>query len=265
MVKSVMKGLTEIQSERLKTAWELLAEKTTSLDKIQKISALIKGINPKIDKQLETISKIAGKIQKVQSGDVINLSLEQLPEKSEKEKKRKKLLLLLIARFRDLQSEVGRINEVVLETAQTTKVVKSGKIVTTMKGPLGMVTIAAAGIVAISSLLNSKAVNVTIKNEGCRPIQPVIEKTINLPGLKLPSSAITSGSQDMAVIPGIKFKLDATEGKEVDLSAMGISRSYGLPGEIVDIVYDGQSLLGKSTEINLGSAKTHEVVVRCGK
>ncbi|MFA5827733.1 MAG: hypothetical protein WC841_00020 [Candidatus Shapirobacteria bacterium] len=268
-----MKKLTPEQKEKIKTGLELLCEETTSLDKFQKISALIKGFNPVIDKQLEATFKVIEKIQKVKAGDVISLSLEKIPEKTKKQKRYKKMLLLLLGNYRGLAGEVKRISglqtalagaEGVSEISKGEKVVRVGKIVATAKGPLGALTIAAAGIVAVAGLLNSKAVEITIKNVGCRPIEPLTEQVINIPGLRLPGSAIATGGQDVAKMPGLSFKLDATKGGEINLSALNLSRSYNLPGEMTDIIYDGQSLLGKTTEVKLGNAKTHEVIVKCG-
>lgn len=247
------------REEKIKTAIQLLAEETTTLDKFQKISTLVKGINPTIDQHLERSQKLIEKIQKIQGGGVISLSLEELPEKTKKQKKRKKLLLLLLGHWKDLRSEVERINDLKVSKS---KAVKSAKILTTLKGPLGLITIAAAGVVAVSSILNNKAVNVTIKNLGCKPIQPISSQVINIPGLKLPATTINSGGQDVAKIPGLNIKVAINQGG-VNLSVLGLSRSYNLPGEIKDIIYDGQSLMGKTTQINLGSAKKHEVIIRC--
>lgn len=275
-----MKKLTAEQKEKIRAGLDLLCEETTSFDKFQKISTLIKGLNPKIDKQLEEtskviekIQKVKGKIEKVKGGDVISLSLEGIPEKTEKQKKYKKLLLLLLGNYRGLTGEVKRISglqsalagaEGASELSKGGKVIKVGKVVATAKGPLGTLTIAAAGIVALTSFLNNKSVEIKIKNIGCQPIQPVAERAINIPGLKLPGEAIPSGGENVAMIPGLTLKVDATKPGGVDLSALNLSRSYNLPGEITEIIYDGQSLLGKNTEVKLGNAKTHEVIVKCG-
>ena len=259
-----LKKLTEIQAERLKTARDLLLEPTTTLDKIQKVAELARGFSPKTDKHLEAIIKISGKLQKVKSGDVINLSLEEMPEKTEKRKKRKKMLVLLLAHWRNLGSEVERISGLTAKAgaAGSTKAVETAKIAATAKGPLGVITIAAAGIVAVTSFLNSRAVTVAIKNEGCRPIRPISEKMIDLPGLKLPKTTIESGGEGAAVIPGINLTV-TMNGNQATLEALGLTRDYGLPLEIKEIIYDGQSLLGRATELRLGDKKNHEVIVRC--
>lgn len=248
------------REEKIKTVMQLLAEETTTVDKFQKIVSLIKGINPKIDKHLERSQKLIEKIQKIQGGEVISLSLENLPEKTKKQKKRKKLLLLLLGHWKDLGSEVERINDLRMSKS---KAVKSAKILTTLKGPLGLITIVGAGIVAISSFLNSKAVSVTIKNVGCKPIRPISSKLINIPGLKLPAKIIESGSEGAVVIPGLNLRVEAKQGALVNLSVLGLSKSFEMPGGIREIIFDGQTILGKTSLINLGSAKNHELIIRC--
>lgn len=258
MLKLVVAKLNE-REEKIKTALALLAEESTTEEKVLKVVSLLKGINPKIDKHLEAADKIWGKIAKVKSGDVINLSFEELPEKTEKQKKRKKMLLLWLGHWRDLKSEVERINALKVSQA---KAVETAKILTTLKGPLGLITVAAAGIVAVSSFLNKQSVNVTIVNSGCRPIGPISERAVNLPGLKLPTGSIVSGSQGLAVVPGLKFKVSLS-GEEAALSAFGFSKSFRMPGEIREIIYDGQTLMGKTSEVDLGKAKDHQVTVSC--
>lgn len=263
-----MKKLTDVQAERLKTAWELLSQPTTTLDKIQKITALIKGLNPPIDKHLESITRLAAKIQKIQTGDVIDLSLEHLPEKTPKQKKRKKLLLLFLGHWKDLTSEVGRIKDLASpptsenKTTTKVKIIKIGKIITSLKGPLGLVTITAAGLVALGNYLNHRSVNVNIVNLGCQPIKPPISQTINLPGLKLPA-VIDSGSQGQAVVPGFDLQVDGSNPRTIGISLLAFSRAFNLPGEVTDITLDGHSLLGSVSQIKLGNSQDHQLVVLC--
>lgn len=269
MLKSrYMQKFTKDQKEKIKTSLQLLCEDTTSIDKINKIASLIKGTNPVVDKHLVSVMSIVKQIQQVQGGDVIELSAERLPEDNEKNKKRKKLVLLLLSSWKNLQSEVTRISQL-QELAATTGVasketiVKTGKIVATAKGPLGAVTIIAAGIVALAGFLNSKAVNITVDNVGCPAIEPLIEQKINLPGLKLPSEAIEPGTQGTITLPGLDLTVDATQQGTVLLSALNLSRNYDLPYSIKDIIYDGKSLMGKVTEVKLSSSKVHDLIIKC--
>ena len=251
--------MSEIHQEKFEAARALLMEETTSLDKLEKIGCLIKGVNPKIDDNLEKCLRLVKKINKISKGEVVDLGMENLPEKTEKQKKRKKLLLLLLGHWKDLRSEVERVQSLKVSKSKT---VDTAKIVATMKGPLGMITVAAAGIVAVCSFLNSRAVNVTIKNVGCKPIRPISERVVNLPGLKLPSEVIASGGEGVAKIPGLKFTV-AMNQNGVNLSAFNFSRNFKMANEVKEVIYDGQPLMGKTTTVDLGSQKEHSVVLRC--
>lgn len=264
-----MKRLSELQNEKVTAALELLVEETTTFDKINKVCTLLKGIHPAVDKHIKTTSEIIDKLSKIQEGDVVSLTLGKLPENTKKEKDRKKLLLLFLKNWRGLKSEVKRINDLqkqdVENATNTQNAIKMGKILGAMKGPLGFITIAAAGIVAISSLLNSKSVAITVKNAGCQPFTPGLQTSINLPGLKLPNQPIPSGGNGIITIPRIDIGVDETQMGTVNLKAVGISQSFSMPGEITDIIYDGESLRGKATTVKLGSSKTHEVIIRCSQ
>lgn len=256
-----MTNLSKFDNEKFTAALELFTSETTTLDKVQKISTLLKGYNGKLDKQLKTITELSDKIQKIQSGEVITLSAEALPEKTEEEKKRKKLLLLFIKNWKSLQSEVERIKEI--HASGNENLTKTGKTLSNLKGPLGLVTVAAVGIVAIGAFLNSRSVNILVKNNGCRPFEPVTQNAVNLPGLKLPNKTIASGGQGTVVIPGIDLTVDETSPGIISLSALNYSKSFNKPYEIKDIIYDGKSLSGKKTVVKLSNAKTHEVIIRC--
>lgn len=263
-----MQKLTEEQKNKIKLGLELLCNSTTSLDHIQKIAQLVKGLNPKIDSKLDSITEIADKIQKVQEGDVISLSAEKLPEQTDKQKNTKKLVLLLLAQWKDLHAEVTRIRDLQAAASTTgvlskTTATKAGKIGLTMKGPLGVVTIMAAGIVAVGSFVNSRAVTIAIKNEGCKPLGPFSTTAINIPGLMVPSDAIIKGESANIKIPGLAIKVDATNKGEVSLSALNYSKTIHIPYEIQDLVFDGESISGKTTMIDLSNSKTHDLFVKC--
>ena len=264
-----MKWLSKEQNEKVTVALELLTEETTTFDKINKVCTLLKGIHPTVDKHIKTASELVDKLSKVQEGDVISLAVENLPENNKKEKERKKLLLLFLKNWRGLESEVKRISDLQKENSgnstSTQNAITMGKVLGVAKGPLGLVTIAAVGIVGISSLLNSKSVAITVKNAGCEPFSPRLQTAINLPGLKLPNQTIPTGGNGVVTIPGIDLIVNETQMGTVNLKAVGFSQSFSVPSDIEDVVYDGVSLRGKETTVKLGGSKTHEVVIQCSK
>jgi hypothetical protein len=135
------------QRKRLEAAYKLLDEQTTTIDKFQSVSALVEGINPKIDKNLQEISKILSKIKQIQKGEVIDVTAENLPEDTQEKKKRKKFLLLLLKNWKALKGEIKRVQK---EYDQMNDEVKSsqkadnvGRIVSFAKGPFGVITLIA--------------------------------------------------------------------------------------------------------------------------
>jgi len=141
--------VTDAQS-RMQSAYQLLLGDTFSVKTIEHIGVLLKGIHPEIDKKLSVCTKALNTLQKIQSGDMISLSVEHLPEGSKEEKKRKKLLIFFIESIKDLQSEIKRVEaELAHEQKDSFKSKASswGRIIKFAKGPFGLVTLAAIIIV----------------------------------------------------------------------------------------------------------------------
>jgi hypothetical protein len=257
-----MVKMSNKNKEKIKTALSLLCEDSTTLGKVEKVLALLPGIDPKTDKIISSSKEIIAKINQVGGGEVVELSLDKLPEKTKKQKKLKKLIILLLSNWKSLGSEVARINEVVSTTGTAATGVKTGKILATMKGPLGIVTIGAAAIVAGSKLLSNMAVEVKVSNIGCGPIGPFISKEVNIPGLKLPNKAIVEGQDGLITIPPIKMIANLNRG-DSQISTMGFKQAFGLPSQYSEIIFDGQEMIGKETAVDLGSSKKHGLIIKC--
>src|SRR5437868_5212620 len=95
--------------QKMMSAYELLQQDVISVSSFEHIRTILKGIHPQVDEKLEECSEAFSKLQKIQSGDVITLSAEALPEDTEEKKKRKKALLFFINSVKDLKSEIQRI------------------------------------------------------------------------------------------------------------------------------------------------------------
>lgn len=183
--------------ERILAAQKILLEETTTKEKFEAIRALIKGINPHIDKLLAESSKAISNLEKVQKGDVIQLSAEALPEETEEEKKRKRAVLLFIKSWKDLQSEIERVRSEFSKERQTLTEQASnfGRIISLAKGPFGIVTIAAVVIVGVSLFLSSQ------KPSSPKPLQAPETtsskskiRVIEFQGKKIPLSEINERS-----------------------------------------------------------------------
>lgn len=259
--------------EKIDAALQLLLEDTTTIAKFEKIRTLIKGINPGIDKHLESCSKLIKNIKNLQKGDVIELTAGALPEQTEEQKKRKKAILFFISSWKSLKGEVARLQK--LYGSQNagggdsvqSQLATAGKVVATSKGPFGLITALAVmivGVGAVFAYLNSAAVSITIKNQGCSPITPVVKLPVSIPGIKLPTDTISSGGQAVASIPPFTVNVDGTRNESVVITVLKFTMEYNLGG-YSNLIFDNQSLVGKNTTLNLGSSKTHELILRCLK
>ncbi len=143
--------------KRLIAVYELLSEESTSLKKFENIRILIKGVNPNLDKRIDEVSRLLSSFQKIQEGEIIELTAENIPEKTEEEKKRKKTLLLLIKAWKDLKNEVERLKMEFkkMEKRDQSKPENVGKIIAKAKGPFGIITIAAILVIGASLFVNS--------------------------------------------------------------------------------------------------------------
>lgn len=182
--------------KRILAAYDLLSEETTTWAKFESIRTLIEGRNSRIDQILSSISKFRSEISKLQEGDIIQLSAENLPEKTEKEKKRKKAILLFIRHWKQLKAEVERVKREFnqSEGKDSDKTSNFANIATRAKGPLGLITIAAVIIVVVGIALNSQkqtTPNEQASSPTSTPNQKI--KVIDFNGKKIPLSELITG------------------------------------------------------------------------
>lgn len=170
--------------KRMRAAYILLQGQEISISTFEQVRILIKGLHPGVDKKLTICSKALSTLQKIKEGDVILLSAETLPEKTENQKKQKKALLLFISAFRDLRSEVHRVEK---------EFAKAGDELTTRwehvmiaaKGSFGIVTIAAVIIVSVALLQNRPSQDAVM--------QKASVKVIEYQGKQIPLSELRVG------------------------------------------------------------------------
>lgn len=141
--------------KRLQEANQLLVEKTTTAEKLESLSVILKGLNPKLDIALQNYAETFSKIESLQSGDAVSLTAASIPANSEEEKRRKKAILAFIRTWEDLKDEIVRV-KTELENSQGTQqqAQSAGKIISNALGPFGLVTIAAVLIVGFLTFTN---------------------------------------------------------------------------------------------------------------
>lgn len=240
---------------RLTAAHTILQADSIDRSAFDSLKALLSGINPKVDKALAAAGKGFKHLDQLQKGDIIELTLEAWPDVTPEDKKRKKAFLLFFKFWNDLKSEVTRVQKELDKSQKSGQgsVGAWGNILGAAKGPLGIITLVAAGVV----MLKVTEVSVTIKNIGCDTLTP---PSMSVPGLKLPGS-IPTGGEAVAKIPPLSFTVDATNRNIARVTILGIG--YNFPAGSVRATFDGQELTGAKTDINLGSQKDHTLTIQC--
>jgi hypothetical protein len=135
-----------------------------------------------------------------------------------------------------------------------------GRILNFAKGPFGILTILALGIVFT---LHETGVQLVIKNEGCQTMTVAGSISFSLPGLSIPNTPITSGSSVVATVPPLSVDIDGTKQGIVSLKALSFSATFQLPNNVSNVMLDGNSLLKKQQNISLAGKKEHELVISC--
>lgn len=246
--------------KRLNAAYSLLSESTTTLEKVRSLKSLISGINPKLDAKWAELDRYISTIEHIESGEVIDLAVQSLPETTEEQKKRKKALILFFKYWNDLKSEVERVQKEFDSQKQSGQGGSMwARIFSASKGPLAVVTIIAIGVVALSAT----SVNITIQNNGCSTLHANSKVPISLPGLALPSNPIPSGGSATVTIPPLPITIDGTSGQALTLSSLKMNFTIQLSKSIRDVTLDGVSLIGKTTNIQLADSKSHVLVLDC--
>ncbi len=252
--------------KRLEAAYALFADPDISVEKLNSIRALVKGVHSGIDEKLEQCNDAFSRIEKLQEGELVELSAEHLPEKTEEEKKRKKVLLLFIKYWKDLKGEVERVRQEFNAQSSEHNIPQQKslgkKIFSKIKGPFGIITIAAIGIAAT---LQATSVQITIKNNGCGTIIPPASLPIPLPGISLPKDPIPNNGSGVLVFPALTVSIDGTKSGILTLGAFKYTSTFEIPNNIRDVTLNGESLLKKNTKVRLGDRKDHTLTFVCSK
>jgi hypothetical protein len=250
--------------KRLLAAQDMLVGSLTTREKFSAIRQILKGVHPKLDAALEKCDQDLATLDKIYAGQVIDLAVENLPENTDEQKSRKKALLLLVQSWNKLRSEVARVEAELtaahLEGKPVDTVSVWHKIFSHTKGPLGIITAIAVGVVLV---MQQTGVTLRIENEGCEDFVASGSMPVQLPGLRLPNGPIPSGSYADAVIPPLPIEVDGTQAGMLTLKALSVTVTFQLPSNILFVTLNGTSLLGERQEIRLSDFKHHTLVLKC--
>lgn len=243
---------------RTDAAMALLSESSTTLEKVRSAAGLLKGINKRLDSLAATCETVCASLELASQGAYIELGAMNLPEETDEQKKRKKLLLLFIRSWEDLKSEVSRVQS---ELAQGHSVQDSSfwkNVLVGAAGPLAVITLVAVGI----GVMIQTSVDIVIENRGCGTLT-ASESGVSIPGLVLPAGSIESGESEVATIPPLPLTADGTVSGVLTLSSLSFSFDFNFGSQVDDITFDGESLLGNKTELDLGGAQSHTLSLYC--
>jgi len=258
-----MQSTKQIRAQ-LESAYVLLGEDTTTIEKLEKIKSLLLGINPSLDKKLTEAGNALNHLQAAFNTDIIHLTPHALPELTPADKKRKKLLILFITSWKSLRSEVKRVQGYYAGVKDGSPAQASGSIVKTglfAKGPFGLITIAAVAIVGIGLLLKQATTTVEIQNLGCPPLA-VPQMEVKIPGIKLPGGPIVAGNPEYATLPTMTLIIQ-TNRTHLTVNAFNQTVSYTFPNHTSDVRFDDASLLDRTTTLKLGSSRSHSLTIEC--
>ena len=249
---------------RIKAAQALLSESTTSLEKLRSIKTILAGINPRIDNALTECDKQLLTIERGAEGEVVDLAVDALPEDTDERKNKKKALLLFLKYWNGLKDEVARVQAEMDANQSGSQDTTSmwTKIAAGAKGPIAIVTIAAVAVAGAALALDQTSVTITIENQGC-PTLYAGQSGVSLPGLSLPSSPIGAGESANVTTPPFTLTADGTGSGALVLSSVGLTYTIELGGAVSDVLFNGESLLGTVTTIDLGSKDAHTLVLEC--
>ena len=142
------------------------------------------------------------------------------------------------------------------------------------KGGAGLGTVAAgigvtavAGVGLILAAANFLTVDVVIRNEGCAPIPltaglpPGAGAILGVAGVSIPDE-IPTDDEAMATVPPVTVGISASDAGAISLSTAGATVNLQVPAAF-EVEFNGQSLAGQTTSVNLGGRPSHLLVVRC--
>lgn len=139
-------------------------------------------------------------------------------------------------------------------------------------GLLAGLAVVAVAVGALAAVSNATAVDVRVFNQGCDPV--VVSSLplagtplLRVAGITLPAGAIADGGSDVISLPPVRLDVEGypDTGQMILRSLQQVELPVAL-GRATDITFDGQSILGGPTTLDLrrldGRAE-HELIITC--
>ena len=199
-------------AEKFLAADKIVSGDSTTTDKVESLITLVKGIDPRIDKKLADLSKQLSNLKNLQEGNVIELTVNLLPQETEKDKKRKRAIIFFARSVKDLKNEIERVKrELDAKSRGEQKGEETvGKIATFAKGPFGLITLAAIILVAAWGLFGQRQPQTAISTQ----------TLLSSPSPSPSPSPTQTPSPSPATTPRPKIKVIVFEGRKIPLAEL---------------------------------------------
>lgn len=202
--------------QKVEAAAKVLNGESTTFDKLESALTLLKGASPNVDKKLDRVLFHLSNLRNLQEGDIVELTLASLPERDEKEKKRKKARLILLRAIGELRSEIERVQKDLSkeERGEQTSTQTLGNTFAFAKGPFGIITLVAVGVVATLLFLNRGK----SEKSAIISVSPTPSPAVATPS---PVSQ-TPSPRSPSPVAGGKIQVITFDGKKVPLSQLDV-------------------------------------------
>jgi len=133
---------------------------------------------------------------------------------------------------------------------------------TSVIGTKGLIIAIVTGAIAVTAtagvMLNQAQLE--ISNLGCDTIN-LGDSTLNIPGI--PSGGIPRDSTiTMGILP-VSVQIDSQTQGTIRIIAASTTMSFTISNNVRDITYDGQSILGTTSQLDIAPGSEHKIVIRC--
>ena len=201
--------------EKIEAAIKLLSEDSSTLAKVEKVLTLLRGVDSQLDKRLDAAGRALATLKNVQEGDVLALTLGNLPEGTEKEKKRKKALLFFIKTWKNLRDEVERVRAEIDSTSgqgANQQAASFAKVAAFAKGPFGIVTLVAV-VIAAALIFSGRDKTQT---------QSISTVTSPTPNIVTSPSPVSSPQSSPSPTKRTKIQVITYNGKKIPLDMLAV-------------------------------------------
>lgn len=231
--------------QKIEALLKLLDGDSTTFDKLESSLTLLKGINSTVDEKIDQTLLYLKNLRNLQEGDVIELTVENLPEKDEKDKKRKRAILFLLKSTRELRSEIERVGREwdSQKRGEQSSSESLSKILAFAKGPFGVITLAAVFAAAGLLFLNNGKGQTQLSVASALPTPSPVTTPTPTPSARTSPSPVSGERIQVITFDGAKIPLSqlaVRTGPDCTNSPSEVSHYHAANGHYVTALDGGQ-------------------------